>query len=220
MNYFRSLLISALLTGVIGGVLLGMLHLTFTSPIIVKAEQFEKTHIEEAAEWAPADGWERALLTVGADLLTSVGFASLLIAGIALFSRKGTWKEGALFGLCFFGAFALAPSFGLPPELPGTESAPLAARQIWWLGTVFSTLAGLGAIFLGRKWLPVLIGIVLLALPHAIGAPSLDPYQSTAPLELQHLFHFATLSVSCLFWLVSGIAGAYFFHRFTSQEAA
>jgi cobalt transporter subunit CbtA len=48
-----------------------------------------------------------------------------------------------IWGLCGFLAVTLAPAAGLPPELPGMPAGDLVARQIWWVGTIAATAAGI-----------------------------------------------------------------------------
>src|SRR6185437_4569467 len=110
----------------------------------------------------------RHMLTWLATMLTSVGFAFLLAGAFAVSGREVDWREGLLWGLAGFAAFALAPAFGLPPELPGSVAADLVSRQAWWIGTVAATLAGLGILaFYPANWV-IPIGIGLLLAPHAI----------------------------------------------------
>src|SRR5260370_596802 len=108
-------------------------------------------------EWAPETGIERAAYTLVADLLTAIGFALLLAAGFTLRGGAVTWRDGLFWGLAGFATFTLAPGLGLPPAIPGTEAAPLAARQIWWLATVASTGCGLALLAFTRR--PVYAGL-------------------------------------------------------------
>ena len=93
---------------------------------------------------------------------------------------------------------------GLAPELPGTLAADLAARQVWWWGTVAATATGLALIaFFGRGGAAIL-GIVLLAAPHVIGAPEPDGFFGTAPPELAAGFAASVLGVGLAVWSVLG----------------
>ena len=49
-----------------------------------------------------------------------------------------------------FAVFMLAPSLGLPPELPGMPAAELGPRQVWWLLTAAATAAGLALLAFRR----------------------------------------------------------------------
>ena len=83
-----------------------------------------------------------------------------------------------------FAATGLATGLGLSPELPGSAAADLFARQIWWIGTAAATGAGLYALIKLRTPLAIAAGVLLLVLPHLIGAPHPHEYVSTAPAEL------------------------------------
>jgi predicted cobalt transporter CbtA len=60
-----------------------------------------------------------------ANVSMAVGFALMLVAAFALSGRRITWRSGLLWGLAGYGVFFVAPSLGLPPEVPGTLAAPL-----------------------------------------------------------------------------------------------
>src|ERR1700745_2045609 len=59
-----------------------------------------------------------------------------------------TWRTGLFWGLAGFATFTLAPGLGLPPELPGTEAAPLLQRQLWWVTTAAATGGGMALLAL------------------------------------------------------------------------
>jgi len=126
MAVFRQLLYAALCAGLLSGAFAATAHLIGTVPLILKAEAYEQPqqhandpHHQTAPEWAPENGVERAAYTLAADLLTGVGFALLLAAGLALRGGEITWREGLFWGLAGFAAFTLSPGLGLPPA--GTE---------------------------------------------------------------------------------------------------
>src|ERR1044072_7286687 len=167
-GYLRIFLTVALLAGIGAGVVNWGVHMFGTTPLILDAEVYENAggaeepapaadatahtheagtaeHEHDAEAWEPADGWERNLFTLGADVVTGVGFAFLLTAAIVFFGKGADWRRGLLWGLAGFACFTLAPALGLPPELPGTKAAVLNARQIWWIGTAVATAAGLVA---------------------------------------------------------------------------
>lgn len=173
-------------------------------------------HHDDGKETPPLT---RNLLTVGFLALVYVGYGLILTAGFALAAQFGieiTARQGLLWGLAGFAAFQLAPAIGLAPELPGTPAADLTARQIWWVGTAIATAGGLALIGYGRSLVPILAGVVLLALPHVIGAPELDNYGGVVPPELSAAFAARALAVGLIAWAVLGwLAG-----RFWSQEPA
>ncbi|MBV8921786.1 CbtA family protein [Bradyrhizobium sp.] len=174
---------------------------------------------EHAAEaWEPRDGLERNAYTAGANVLTAIGFALMLAA---LFAFRGggagatvSWHDGLVWGLAGFVVFTLAPSLGLPPELPGVPAAPLLSRQIWWVMAAAATAAGLGLIFLRATAPAAIAGLILLMLPHVIGAPELTSVETNVPSSLAHQFVVAVALTSLVFWSLLGaltsIAYAYF----------
>jgi cobalt transporter subunit CbtA len=143
MRVFRRLVWVALCAGLLAGIFATAAHQLGTVPLILKAEVYEKAaenppatvheHVpaahEHAVAWEPEDGIERTAYTLLADLLTGIGFALLLAAGLMLRGGEITWRDGLFWGLAGFVTFTLAPGLGLPPELPGTEAAPLLQRQ-------------------------------------------------------------------------------------------
>jgi cobalt transporter subunit CbtA len=147
-----------------------------------------------------------------ANVLAGVGFALLLAAAYAL---KGgvDWRRGLLWGLAGFATFALAPALGLPPQLPGSEAAPLMARQAWWLTTVAATGGGLGLIAFAPRWLWKGVGLLLLVMPHIVGAPGHSTVGGLAPVAMAQAFVVASLLSNLLFWLALGGLTAVAFNR-------
>src|SRR5262245_21685033 len=145
MQVFRRLFIAAASAGLLSGLFVTLVHQVTTVPVILDAEVFEKAadekaaaapapttdathedghdHEHDAAAWEPQDGFERTAYTLGADLLTGIGFALLLIAAYAISGRSIDWRQGVYWGLAGFVVFTLAPGLGLPPEVPGTAAA-------------------------------------------------------------------------------------------------
>ncbi|BCD86358.1 hypothetical protein PSm6_27650 [Pseudomonas solani] len=223
--------------GLFAAIVLTLLQSLWVTPLILHAETFENSasaeqtehahehaagapaHEHDAEAWAPEDGWQRTLSTGGANLVVAVGFALLLAA---LFSLRGPTRawQGLLWGLAGFATFALAPSLGLPPELPGTAAADLAQRQVWWIGTAASTAAGLALIAFGRNWVLRIVGLALLVIPHVVGAPQPEVHASLAPEALEHEFIAASLVTNALFWGALGWAAAWLYQRSASQDLA
>lgn len=240
-GYLRIFLTVALLAGIGAGLVAWGVHMLTTTPLILQAEVYENAgeaggaasepaatdahaadseHQHDAEGWGPADGWERNLFTLGADVVTGVGFAFLLTAAMVFFGKGADWRRGLLWGLAGFTCFTLAPSFGLPPELPGTEAAPLLERQIWWIGTAIVTAAGLFAAARLRNVYGYAIAVVLIALPHVVGAPQPEVAGGLAPEELEHKFVLIAIASSLVFWLVLGVLTGAFFKRYATEAAA
>lgn len=171
-------------------------------------------------EWGPEDGIERTLYTVGANLVAAVAFALIVAAASVLTGLPLTVANGALWGLAGFAVFTLAPSAGLPPELPGMPAADLFARQVWWWSTVAATAAGIGLLALGKNLALKGLGIVIMAVPHLIGAPHPESHDTDVPAGLATTFAANTIATSAIFWIVLGVLLGYFLARGERQAAA
>lgn len=240
---FRRIMLTALLAGGLAGFAAFGLQAWKVFPLILEAEVYEEStmahghpgvahehavHDENAvrmtgepasSEWEPENGVERLGHTLLADLLTGIGFASLLVGAIALSGREVGPREGVLWGLAGFAAFTVAPALGLPPELPGMMAADLGPRQAWWAATALATAAGIAlVVFPKRPWVKA-AGVALAVLPHAVGAPH-GPVGGAVPSELVAHFAIASVVVAGLFWvLLGGLTGAVY-HRLGRREAA
>ena len=171
-------------------------------------------HSHDADAWEPADGAERTGYTVLANVSMAVGFALMLVAAMAISGRRVSWRTGLLWGLAGYGVFFVAPSLGLPPEVPGTLAAPLHARQLWWVMTAAMTAASLGLFVFARGWPWKLAGLALLLVPHLVGAPQPEVHGSVAPEELAQAFIHATALANAVFWLALGGLTGFFYRRF------
>jgi cobalt transporter subunit CbtA len=177
------------------------------------ADHDHAAHDHGAGAWEPRDGFERNAYTAAANILTAIGFALLLAGFFAV--RSGatgaivSWHEGLLWGLAGFAVFTLAPGLGLPPELPGVPAASLLSRQIWWLAAVLATAGGLAMIVFRRSVPAAIAGVILLTLPHLIGAPELANIETNVPSSLTHQFVTAVTMTSLVFWtLLGGLTSA------------
>lgn len=249
MDTFRRLFIVAALAGLISGGLITVVHQVSTSQIILAAEVFEdgaettepssaqsaagatvtspeleehnvQAHEHDGEAWGPEDGAERILYTALADILTGIGFSLLLVAAYRIWGGQINWRVGLYWGFAGFAAIVLSPNLGLPPEVPGTEAAALADRQIWWIATAVLTAIGLGLIILGKHVLLAALGLALIVLPHAYGAPQPTEYVSLAPRALEHRFIIAATITGLLFWSAMGAMTGYFYNRFVKQTAS
>ncbi|MBH3370005.1 CbtA family protein [Pseudomonas carnis] len=212
-------------TGLLAALLLTLLQSFWVAPLILQAESFEKAppaaevvhehaagHTHDAQAWEPEDGWQRVLSTTGGNLVVAVGFA-LMLAGLYTLRTPTRTAQGLLWGLAGYATFVLAPTLGLPPELPGTAAADLTLRQTWWIGTAASTAAGLALIVFGRNWLLKGLGLAILAVPHVIGAPQPEVHSMLAPEALEAQFKIASQLTNVAFWLALGLISAWLFRR-------
>ena len=215
-------------TGLLAALLLTLLQSFWVAPLILQAETFEKApaatevahehtegaaaHTHDAEAWEPEDGWQRVLSTTGGNLVVAVGFA-LMLVGLYTLRAPTRTAQGLLWGLAGYATFVLAPTMGLPPELPGTAAADLALRQTWWIGTAASTAAGIALIVFGRNWLLKVLGVAILAVPHVIGAPQPEVHSMLAPQALEAQFKIASQLTNVAFWLALGLISAWLFRR-------
>ena len=233
---FRRLVLCALAVGALAGLFLSAVQQWQVLPIIAAAEAHESAgvaastaapvdaHHDHAmhadahadAEWEPADGAERRLWTAIANMLTASGFALLLLSAMAARETlRGRPRASSATGLLWGAAgwlcvFAL-PALGLPPEIPGGAAAALHERQLWWLLAAACGATGLAVLAFGRMpWR--LLGLAIIALPFAVGAPHLEVgayagYPADIAREMEALagrFALATALANALYWLALG----------------
>ncbi|MEP5154517.1 CbtA family protein [Planktotalea sp.] len=221
----KNLISSAMLAGVVTGLIAALLQFSFVIPSLLEGELYEsgaRIHFAtdgstQSDKGAPSLGGEmtRHAMTVAFNLVTFAGYGLILLAAMVFASGKGhaiTPKSGLIWGIAGFITVQLAPAVGLPPELPGTPAAELAPRQIWWFCTILATAAGLAFIAFAKG--PIaLVGIALLAAPHIIGAPHLDTYYGVAPPELSAHFVSLSLGVALAGWSCLGFLCAWFWTK-------
>jgi cobalt transporter subunit CbtA len=194
------------------------------------------SHDHEAEAWAPADGLERMAYTLLSNVLAAFGFALMMMAAMAIVVRQQPlaphraaanldWRYGLLWGVAGYLVFFVAPSLGHPPEIPGTVSAPLGARQVWWMLAAGCTAAGLALTVFGKspwRW----GGLVLLALPHVLGVPQsgMSPFvgfPADVAAEMGRLgqqFVWATALANAVFWLALGGLSGWAIQRFVAKS--
>ncbi len=237
MEFFKSILLSALLSGIVAGFALTGLQTLKVYPLIFAAEVFENAGQSESGhahdqvdketaadhyaddEWAPADGAERLLYSLLANVLLGVALGLVLAA---IFALRGVvdWRQGVIWGLAGFVAVHLAPAFGLPPELPGMPAGDLLARQTWWFATALLTAGGMALIFLGTAMIWRLVGTAMIVLPHIYGAPHPATMESGVPATLAADFATASLATNLVFWAILGILAAIAMARLSRGDTA
>lgn len=236
---FKNMVFSAFGAAIAICVAISFLHAYTTEPLILHAEEFEgggeheahagmgslftnliAAHAHEAGddEWGPADGFERSAYTVLANLV--IGFAISLMLLAAMVGRGGTIdaRAGLLWGVGGFFAVSLLPALGLPPELPGTPAADILSRQMWWLFAAVVSAVGVAAIVFSRQWWGVAVGIVLLFVPHLVGAPTPPSHDVTYPGALAGEFVVAALVVSATLWVIAGAASGWLYQRLSARS--
>ncbi|MNT17005.1 putative cobalt transporter subunit CbtA [compost metagenome] len=64
-----------------------------------------------------------------------------------------------------------------------------------------------------QNWLLKALGVVLLVVPHVIGAPQPQVHEMLAPEALEAEFKVASLLTNAAFWLALGLISAWLFRR-------
>lgn len=234
----------SLLAGLLAGLIVAALQHVTTTPLILKAETYEAAlravapsqaafsgdakiilaHGDAAhgdhAEWKPQDGLQRTLFTSVVTIATAIGFAALLLAGMIAANETIDERRALIWAACGFLAFGLVPAMGLAPELPGSASAALEQRQLWWIVTALVTAGGL-FVFLRMEapWLRVLAILAILA-PHIVGAPHPAAPESKVPAEIAAHFAALSLAIQAALWLATGFAVGRLWPWFTRRAAA
>ncbi len=215
---------AALIAGLAAGLAVSLAQAVFIIPLIDFAEFLETGG--RAVDYVAPDGFmaialadpERFLNTLAFDALTGVAYALIMGAGIIIHARPTDWKQGILWGLGGWAAFALAPAIGQPPAPPGAAYVDLEARQLWWWLAVSCTSTGLVLLVLigdwagecgnaqgwRNAWWPKVLGFGLIVFPHVLGAPE-NSATGTAPAELVGDFAFYSLTSTFAFWMIIGV---------------
>ena len=92
----------------------------------------------------------------------------------------------------------------MPPPSYGVPAAPLVSRQIWWVVAALATAAALALIVFRRSVPAAIAGLLLIMLPHFIGAPELEHVETNVPSSLSHQFVVAVTLTSLVFWSTLG----------------
>ena len=245
----RRLFSSAILAGLVAGLLISAVYQFTTVPLIMHAESFEDLKGQEKATlghpekslhpadkyaiikasiipvhgsenrppneaWAPQDGLERIFYTTVTAILTGIGFALLLISGMIMRGEKIDTRRGLLWGAGGFIAFVLAPSLGLPPELPGMVASDILARQSWWITAAVASIVGLWGLVFGEKIHYKILAVIIAITPHLFGAPHPEVLSTNGvPPELAAQFVTVSIGVGGLFWALIGGFSGYFYER-------
>lgn len=237
-----------LVAGIIAGLSTAAIQHFTTTPLIIAAEAYEQkeeastfgqgpvaaklfggelflahgteTHdADGAALWGPDDGLERTAFTALATIIITTGYGLMLIAAMLVADGRLTARSGLLWGIAGFAAVGLAPALGLSAELPGTAAAALVDRQIWWAATAAATAAGLWSVLRISSPIAIAGGLVLIALPHIVGAPHPTTLTNSVPTELSAHFASSSLVVHAISWVLVGSIAGYLWER-DEQRAA
>lgn len=191
------LLLVAVAAASIAGLIFTLLQQWLLVPAILRAEA-----VTAGSQAGPESGTVRMLATAMFNWLAAFGYGLLL--AVAMFVRRDRgWRRGLAWGAAGWLSFALAPSLGLPPELPGGAELALVARQSWWVYSTAGAAVGLALLVFGRGSSWRIAGAVLAIVPHLVGAPG--PGWQGLPWDAR-AFAVATLAVGAGFWLSLGAA--------------
>ncbi|MEJ2418636.1 MAG: CbtA family protein [Exilibacterium sp.] len=173
-----------------------------------------------ALPWSPDNGIERTVYTLISNIFASIGFAAVMLALMCLLQLRGmtrlTPRRGMVWGGVGFIVFFVAPSVGLPPEIPGLEAAALEYRQQWWLSSVLAAGVGIAMVIFCSPLFKA-IGVAVAAVPHLLGAPHPQGPVFSHPdaavvatlADLQAQFIVAVSVSNLLFWLLLGVVCAW-----------
>lgn len=244
----RQIFLTALLTGVLAGFILTSLQSVKVIPLILAAEKYEdgklitysshskkashkevsshnhgeekvvlEEHSHEEEAWGPKDGLERLFYTFIANTFLASGW-SFLLCVVYMYVNNINILKGVTAGIVGYLTFFALPSIGLSPELPGTLASALEHRQIWWIASVLCSAIGFAILFFSRNRIYQICALILVLLPHLIGAPVPDIHGGTAPLEMFNTFVNATFITNGIFWIILGAISVTLFKRFQPQE--
>lgn len=208
---FQKIVVSALIAGFGAGLVHALLQFVFIQPLLIHAELFELGPLPGLdAVTVPRGVIDllRETLNVVFAALVYTGYALVLLAVMSFAEERGqtiTARNGLIWGIAGFVTMHLAPAFGLAPDMPGLNAAPVEPRQVWWFGTAAATGVGLWLIAFGRNWAMWGTAIILIAAPHIIGAPLPLMLSNIAPPELAANFAARTLGVALVVWTTLGL---------------
>jgi cobalt transporter subunit CbtA len=211
----------ALISGALAGLSLSLVQHWTIQPLIEEAEEYEyraaEPHDSADTSWQPSDSLQRSLFTALAAMLQGIGAAAILFGIAAAAGVPLTWRRGLLWGLAGLTCFVLAPSLGMPPTPPGSVVAELRERQVWWVVTVLATATGLWLLFRERRWPLCIAGMIIVLLPHAIGAPEATG-EDIVPDSLVQRFAIAAVASQAVFWVILGAVGGFVCERIYPSE--
>ena len=204
-----------------GGVLQPSVELFQARLIRVHSNDEHSGHQAAAPTWAPEDGLERTLFTSVTTIASAFGFALMLLAAMLLSKRGHHGTNGPCLGCgrvrCDGPGAGTRSQPGSYREPPPPMSTP---RQIWWLATAVVTAGGLWLALRISSPLAIAGAIVLICLPHIVGAPHPGAFTSAVPSELAGHFASASLVVHAVTWALVGVLLGFMWQRSERTAAA
>ena len=241
---YRRIFAAAILAGFLSGIIISVIQEFTTTPIILHAEQFEAKAGDvnkkqstyrnsmlilahgKHGDWAKnvstilsqGKRWERIFFTTITNIIMGIGFGFLLVACFSISKGKINGRTGVIWGAAGFSVISLAPSLGLPPELPGAPAVELASRQGWWFFCVAATATGISVLVFLKGVVWVIAGLSLIALPQIVGGPKPEIFGGNLPAELASHFVAASLVTAAIFWSVLGWLSGTFWQMFEKKD--
>lgn len=240
---FRRIIYTALLVGLLAGLVLSAAQFAAVNPIIFAAESYEaESHGAEGVAtdhnhgshdhgdaWAPENGIERSLYTIFANVAAGIGFAAILLALMGQLQLSGITQlstcKGILWGIAGFIAVFIAPAIGISPELPGADAAAIERRQLWWILAV--VLVAIGLLILSFAPLKYkAIGLISLVIPYIVTIPTHqgpaftnpDPKAVEALSSLSQQFIINSAASNLLFWITLGVLASWGLNRWVLKN--
>ncbi len=215
-------LITVLLSSFLAGIVVSGIQMIGVNPLIIEAENLEIDSSDlsinqESHSWTPEEGFERTFYTSISNILSGFAFSLMLVAIFLLRGKPVSFSSGFFWGMAGFFVFSLAPSFGLPPELPGKSAAVLENRQLWWIFTVVCSATAIGFFTESKSIVFKILAMMLLLLPHIIGPPNPHLFETIIPKELASKFIFASLLTSAFFWGTLGVTSGYLYKKWVHE---
>jgi predicted cobalt transporter CbtA len=235
---FRTVLMGALIAGIVAGLCVATFHFIFTEPLIEQAIQIEEqmAHQQGAAEHAMpvvSRTGQKVGLFVGY-LIYGLSWALLFSVAYHMLqgrlSALGRWRGALALAFLVYWSVVLIPFLKYPANPPGVgDPATVGYRQKLYFGILLLAIgATASAVYLGRavaqrlgarqSWPATLVLLILSAAVLLQVMPN-NPDPVLMPADL--VFNLRTLSLAglTLFWAVFGLSFGWLAHRADHPQA-
>jgi len=228
MPIFLNMLKTSILSGIVIGIALSLVHVETVYPLIFEAELYEeeaaKSHphfleqaltnssdTNEETEWFPEEGLERTLFSTLSNIFHTIAYALLFNIAFILKPIRH-WRDSALWGLSGAMIFYVIPTLVYDPVLPGTIEADHFSRQLWWLATIECSAFGLAIFVFMKQFFLKFVGVFLIVAAVLIGSPP-GEFIAFSPSELVNTFIAYNLVINIIYWMLLGITVGYLINR-------
>ena len=131
-----------------------------------------------------------------------------------------TTQNSFVWGVFGFIAVALAPSVGMPPELPGMPAADLYTRQIWWVVTILATSTALYMWLFAKNYWWQLSAFIIAIAPQLFAPINAAKSESNLPASLAAEFASSSLAANLVMWLAISYFVALALQKYQKDIAA